>query len=124
MATLPIPVVRALRHLGQDISSARRTRRLSQEELALRLDVSLSTVRRMEDGHPGTALHTFLRALHLFGRLDALTQVLSLENDTLGLDLIRERLPQRIRTSRKSQTAPPQKNRTGDTSGRDELEGF
>src|SRR3546814_20799642 len=67
-AVLSRPVERALHRLGQDISAARRVRRLSQEDLAQRVGTSLSTVRRMEDGYPGTALHTFLRALHVFFR--------------------------------------------------------
>lgn len=94
---LPRPVECALRHLGQDISAARRMRRLSQGELAQRIGASPSTVRRMEDGYPGTALHTFLRTLQVLGRLDVLVKVLSLENDALGMELVREQLPQRVR---------------------------
>jgi len=121
---MPQPVARALRRLGQDISAARRMRRLSQEDLAQRIGTSLSTVRRMEDGYPGTALHTFLRALHVLGRLDDLAQAMTLENDALGMELVREQLPQRVRTSagRKGQAAPVDK---GDAPApADDLEGF
>lgn len=96
---MPQPVARALRRLGQDISAARRMRRLSQEDLAQRIGTSLSTVRRMEDGYPGTALHTFLRTLHVLGRLDDLAKAMTLESDVLGMELVREQLPQRVRTS-------------------------
>lgn len=99
---LPRPVDRALHRLGQDISTARRVRRLSQEDLAQRIGTSLSTVRRMEHGYPGTALHTFLRALHVLGRLDDVMKVMATENDALGMELVREQLPQRVRTSRGS----------------------
>lgn len=124
---LPKPVERALRRLGQDISTARRMRRRSQEDLAQRIGTSLSTVRRMEGGYPGTALHTFLRALHVLGRLEAVVKVMAMENDVLGMELVREQLPQRVRTSRggeprvrRSATA-----REGSTGVRpDELEGF
>ncbi|HHK0462361.1 multiprotein-bridging factor 1 family protein [Pseudomonas aeruginosa] len=121
---MPQPVARALRRLGQDISAARRMRRLSQEDLAQRIGTSLSTVRRMEDGYPGTALHTFLRALHVLGRLDDLAQAMTLENDALCMELVREQLPQRVRTSagRKRQAAPVDK---GDAPApADDLEGF
>ena len=122
---MPHPVARALRRLGQDISAARRMRRLSQEDLAQRLGTSLSTVRRMEDGYPGTALHTFLRALHVLGRLDDLAQAMTLENDALGMELVREQLPRRVRTSagRKRQEAPVVDKGDARTPA-DDLEGF
>ena len=100
-------------------------RRLSQEDLAQRIGTSLSTVRRMEDGYPGTALHTFLRALHVLGRLDDLAQAMTLENDALGMELVREQLPQRVRTSagRKRQ-ASPVVGKGGAPAPADDLEGF
>ena len=122
---MPQPVARALRRLGQDISTARRMRRLSQEDLAQRIGTSLSTVRRMEDGYPGTALHTFLRALHVLGRLDDLSSAMTLEKDALGMELVREQLPQRVRTAagRKRQAVPGVDK--GDAPApADDLEGF
>ena len=98
------------------------------EGLAQRMGTSLSTVRRMEDGNPGTALHTFLRALHVLGRLDDMVKVMALDQDTLALELARERLPQRVRSA----TGNRAKIRSVGTSGKgretvgddDELEGF
>ena len=123
---MPLPVDRALRRLGQDISAARRTRRLSQEDLAQRIGTSLSTVRRMEDGYPGTALHTFLRALHVLGRLEDVVKVMAMENDALGIELVREQLPQRIRTSRvgKPRVGRPAGAKESGADNNDELEGF
>ncbi|MBO9355989.1 helix-turn-helix domain-containing protein [Bordetella petrii] len=123
---LPRPVERALHRLGQDISTARRMRRLSQEDLAQRIGTSLSTVRRMEDGYPGTALHTFLRALQVLGRLEAVVQVMAMENDVLGMELVREQLPQRVRTSRgsKSRAESPTAAKASAADDTDELEGF
>lgn len=123
---MPRPVERALQRLGQDISTARRVRRLSQEDLAQRVGTSLSTVRRMEDGYPGTALHTFLRALHVLGRLDDVLQVMATENDVLGMELVREQLPQRVRTARgsKPRASRPAAAKKGRPDDNDELEGF
>jgi transcriptional regulator with XRE-family HTH domain len=123
---MPRPVERALHRLGQDISSARRTRRLSQEDLAQRIGTSLSTVRRMEDGYPGTALHTFLRALQVLGRLEAVVKVMAMENDVLGMELVREQLPQRVRTSRgsKPRVDRPATAKESIADDADELEGF
>ncbi|KCV64440.1 toxin-antitoxin system, antitoxin component, Xre family [Bordetella bronchiseptica 99-R-0433] len=80
----------------------------------------------MEDGHPGTALHTFLRALHVLGRLDDVLRVMATENDVLGMELVREQLPQRVRTVRGSK---PRVDRSavakeGTSDDADELEGF
>jgi len=97
-AAMPPPVARALRQLGHDLSVARRTRRWTQQDLAQRMDTSVSTVRRMEDGNPGTALHTFLRALHVLGRLEDMVRIMVLDQDTLGLALMQQQLPQRVRS--------------------------
>lgn len=120
--TIPYPVRRALKTLGKDMAVARKTRRLSQEDLAQRIDASVSTVRRMEDGYPGTALHTFLRTLHVLGRLDAIADLMALENDALGLDLVQEQLPRRVRPKRGPTTAQPSPSSSSRSD--DELEGF
>lgn len=119
------PADRALLRLGQEISTARRLRRLSQEDLAERIGTSVSTVRRMEDGYPGTALHTFLRALHILDRLEAVMKVMSAKNDALGMELLQEQLPRRVRAPRHSRRvtseSPSAERRQDDP---DELEGF
>ncbi|MDO9319685.1 MAG: helix-turn-helix domain-containing protein [Gammaproteobacteria bacterium] len=124
---LPRPVERALHTLGQDISAARRMRRLSQEDLAQRAGASVSTIRRMEDGHPGTALHAFLRTLQVLGRLEGMTRLMALESDDLGLELVKVQLPQRIRTRGKKsgERRSAGLEESGETISRsDELEGF
>ena len=102
LSPAPLPVTRSLTRLGQAISLARRRRYLTQEDLAARIGASAHTVRRMESGHPGTALVHFARALQVFGELDKLDQLLDTPLDTIGLTLMNERLPQRVRKSRKS----------------------
>lgn len=97
---VPLPVNRALRRVGQGIALARRRRQLSQEALAERIGASVNTVRRMESGHPGTALQHFARALQVFGMLDKFESLVDTAQDALGLTLMDEKLPQRIRTSR------------------------
>lgn len=127
-AAMPPPVARALRKLGHDLSVARRTRRWTQQDLAQRMDTSVSTVRRMEDGNPGTALHTFLSALHVLGRLEDMASIMALDQDTLGLELTQQQLPQRVRspggkkTKVRSSGAPAKEGKTATDD--DELEGF
>lgn len=98
----PLPVTRSLNRLGQAISLARRRRHLTQEDLAQRIGASTQTVRRMEAGHPGTAVIHLARALQVFGELEQLNQLLDTPEDTMGLTLMDEKLPQRVRKSRKS----------------------
>ena len=98
----PLPVTRSLTRLGQAISLARRRRHLTQEDLSERIGASVQTVRRMEAGHPGTALVHFARALQVFGELVQLDRLLDTPQDTIGLILMDEKLPQRVRKSLKS----------------------
>ena len=98
----PLPVLRSLIRLGQAISLARRRRHLTQQDLAERIGTTANTVRRMEAGHPGTALVHFARALQVFGELNQLDQLLDTPQDTIGLTLMDEKLPQRVRKSRKT----------------------
>jgi transcriptional regulator with XRE-family HTH domain len=94
---LPSPVERAIRKLGGDISLARRRRRISQASLAERMGASLSTVRRIEKGDARVPIHFFARALHVFGEIQALEQLLDSSNDDIGLTLADEQLPKRVR---------------------------
>lgn len=95
---VPIPVERAIRKLGSDISLARRRRHISQVSLAERMGASLSTVRRMEKGDMRIPIHFFARALHVFGEIQALEYLLDTPNDEIGLTLMDERLPKRVRS--------------------------
>lgn len=96
-SSIPLPVERALLKLGSDLSLARRRRHISQASLAERMGASLSTVRRMEKGDARVPIHFFARALHVFGELQALEHLLDTPNDEIGLALMDERLPKRVR---------------------------
>ena len=97
-APVPLPVERAIRKLGGDISLARRRRHISQASLAERMGASLSTVRRMEKGDLRVPIHFFARALHVFGEIQALENLLDTAKDDIGLTLMDENLPKRVRS--------------------------
>lgn len=103
--TVPLPVSRALAKLGSDLSLARRRRRFTQASLAERIGASLATVRRMEQGDPRIPLHFLARALMVFNELERLAQLLDSSADVIGLTLMDEKLPQRIR-QRKATASP------------------
>ena len=100
----PLPVQRALLKLGADLSLARRRRHISQASLAERMGASLSTVRRMEKGDARVPIHFFARALHVFGEIQALEHLLDTPNDEIGLALMDEQLPQRVRSKSNTPT--------------------
>ncbi|MCR6666321.1 MAG: helix-turn-helix domain-containing protein [Methyloversatilis sp.] len=97
-APVPLPVERAIRKLGGDISLSRRRRHISQASLAERMGASLSTVRRMEKGDLRVPIHFFARALHVFGEIQALENLLDTAKDDIGLTLMDENLPKRVRS--------------------------
>lgn len=102
---IPMPVERAIRKLGSDLGLARRRRHISQASLAERMGASLSTVRRMEKGDPRVPIHFIARALHVFGEIEALSRLLDTARDDIGLVLMDESLPRRVRSKRdKSKT--------------------
>ncbi|CAN5383354.1 hypothetical protein BH10PSE18_BH10PSE18_02810 [soil metagenome] len=59
----------------------------------------------MEKGSANTPLHFIARAMHVFQELPRLANLLDTPNDEIGLSLMDEQLPQRIRAS-KSKPAP------------------
>ena len=94
---LPQPVQSAIRKLGTDLSLARRRRHISQASLAERIGASLNTVKRMEKGDPRVPLHFLARTLHVFGDIERLAQLLDTGEDEIGLMLMDQQLPKRIR---------------------------
>lgn len=94
---VPLPVDRAIKKLAADLSRARRRRRLTQASLAERIGVSLNTVKRMEKGDPRISLVFIARALLVFGELERLSDLLDTSQDDIGLTLMDEQLPKRVR---------------------------
>ena len=96
----PLPVERAVLKLGQDISLARRRRHISQASMAERVDCSVSTIKRMEKGDLRVPIYYVARTLHVLGEIKALEQLLDSSRDEIGLILMDEQVPKRIRTKR------------------------
>ena len=103
---LPLPVERALRKLGHDLSLARRRRRMTQASLAERIGASTMTVRRMEQGNPLIPLQYLARAMQVFGELERIRDSLDTANDAIGLTLMDEQVPRRVRSPRKKAGKP------------------
>jgi transcriptional regulator with XRE-family HTH domain len=94
------PVARALKKLGSDLAMARRRRRLTQESMAERIQTSVATLRRMEHGDERIPIGTIAQALHVLGELDKVNSLLDTAADSIGLTLMNQQLPQRVRKKR------------------------
>ncbi len=65
--TIPDPLIGLLSQMGSDLSAARRSRQMSQDDLAGRLNVSRRTVIRMERGDPTVSLGAYATAAWVLG---------------------------------------------------------
>lgn len=98
IAALPVSVRRCLQKLGEDISVARRRRRIPIELMAERAFVSRNTITRVERGDPSVSVGIYATVLFVLGMSDRLGTLADSSTDQIGLTLEEEQLPQRVRT--------------------------
>ncbi len=95
----PLPVVRAVREIGEDLATWRRLRRLTAAEVADRAGLSVNTVKRLENGH-GATLENTLRVARALGVLELLAKAVDPYATDVGRVRADEALPERVRTRR------------------------
>lgn len=100
-SSLPLPVGRILRKLGQDIRDARRRRRIPVALMADRASISRTTLSKVEKGDPGVSLGNYATVLFVLGLAERIGELAEAKSDTVGLELEEENLPQRIRRPQK-----------------------
>ena len=83
---LPPASAAALRRLGADLATARKRRRQSLRDWAVRLNVSPPTVMRMEKGDPGVAAGIYATALWVINRLGPLASAADPKEDVAALE--------------------------------------
>jgi transcriptional regulator with XRE-family HTH domain len=98
--TIPLPVKRALKKLGQDLCNARKRRRIPMQLAAERAAISRATLSKIEKGDDGVSLGAYARVLFVLGMIGRLAELVDSTTDELGLELEAENLPKRIRISR------------------------
>lgn len=103
---LPLPVKAALRKLGQDISSARRRRRVTMELVAERAGLGRATIGKIEKGDSSVSMGGYASVIFVLGMADRLKDLIDANHDLVGRDLEEEHLPQRVRISRKKAKSP------------------
>ena len=102
MTNLPIPVISALRKLGQDINDARRRRRITAQLMAQRAGLSRSTIGKIEKGDPTTSMGSYGAVLFVLGMEKRLSDLVDSIHDLVGRRLEDENLPQRVRIPSKT----------------------
>jgi transcriptional regulator with XRE-family HTH domain len=98
---LPLPSLKALQKLGQDISEARRRRRITVALMAERAGISPITVKQIELGNPSTSIGGFASVLFVLGMTERLGDIADISHDLTGRRLAEESLPKRIYYKRK-----------------------
>ncbi len=104
---MPLPVKRALAKLGADIKAARLRRRITMTLMAERAFVARSTLQKVEQGDPGVSLGVYATVLFILGLSDRIAELADAVTDSVGLQLEDERLPKRVRTSKRRQMGQP-----------------
>ena len=98
---LPIPAIKALHKIGQDINDARRRRRISIALMAQRASVSRATIGKIEKGDSTTSIGGYASVLFVLGMINRLNDLVDSVHDFVGRRLEDEKLPQRIRAPNK-----------------------
>ena len=75
-----------MRKLGADLATARKRRRESLRSWALRMEVSVPTLMRMEAGDPRVSAGVYVTALWLLQRHDALAALADPKEDAGALE--------------------------------------
>ncbi len=95
-ATLPRTARKNLVKLGEDITVARKKRRISTVSMAERAFISRGTLYKVEKGDPTVSMGIYATVLSILGLVEGLGQVADRRQDSLGLDIEEDRLPLKI----------------------------
>ncbi len=85
----------SLQEVGRLITQARKLRKMSRSELALRIGVDRRTLTSLEEGRPGVSWGVFFQVLSTLNLLRGIEEVVRPENDLQALS-------QSIRSARQS----------------------
>lgn len=99
-----LKALRSLTDLGQNLRQARLSRRFSLAELATRADVSERTLIRLEKGDPGVGIGNLAAVLAALGTPEGLADLMSPENDPVGLARALDNVPKRGRSFKPGKT--------------------
>lgn len=99
-STIPDELKVVLFRVGEDISVARRVRRMSQSDLAGRINVTRKLISRMEKGDPTVSFGAYAVAAWVMGLSGHLLDIFSPDRDPVFRREVRLGLPKRIKAKR------------------------
>jgi transcriptional regulator with XRE-family HTH domain len=94
----PLPVERALRVLGEHVSTWRKLNRLTAAQVAERANISRDTLRAIEQGKGTVSTENLLRVLRILGIMDEVVQASDPYETDVGRLRMDETLPKRVRS--------------------------
>lgn len=94
----PISVARALRLLGQYVSTTRKLQRITAAQLAERAGIARDTLRAVEQGRGTVGTENLLRVLRGIGVMDVVVAAADPYQTDVGKLRVDENLPQRVRS--------------------------
>ena len=94
----PIPVQRALRVLGEHVSTWRKLNRLTAAQVAERANISRDTLRAIEQGRGTVSTENLLRVLRILGIMDEVVNSADPYETDVGRLRMDETLPKRVRS--------------------------
>lgn len=103
MADINSPVRRTLRRLGDDVTTWRKLRGLTQAQLADRAGVAGNTLRSLEQGRGGISTENLLRILRGLGIVESLSRALDPYESDIGRLRSHQQLPKRVRPKKLGQ---------------------
>lgn len=94
----PVSVGRALRLLGQHVSTTRKLQRVTAAQLSERAGISRNTLRSIEQGSGTASIENLFRVLRGLGLMDLVVGAADPYQTDVGKLRADERLPERVRS--------------------------
>jgi transcriptional regulator with XRE-family HTH domain len=95
--TFPDELRPILRQMGSDLAASRKARKLTQDDMAGRLNVSRVTLGRLEKGDPRVSFGTYALAAYVMGMEKRLLSIFAQEADHEFQKQARLNQPKRVR---------------------------
>ena len=101
MTRLSVNIQKTVDQLSSNMRIARKRRRWTQRDMALKMGVSIGTVQRLEDGDAGVSIGTIAKGLLALGCMDRLGKILEVSTDHIGNAAEIQNLPNRVHNKRR-----------------------